>query len=281
MRQLTAIILLALTSQFALAQDTAYISQDKKTALFFPAPVSILNVPGQYCKVGQLGNGVITLQAHNRILHNPLILKVQDVNSKRVYQIPVAYSYGRAGRRITYGAPASALAPINKPLPIEQVIARRLAAGKRTGIASHAKAGSIKGWINKISMSGNQIFFRLDVRNRSDLPYDIDFVRFYIRNRKSVNRMATHEKEIIPQYDNVPKHTSITKGQDAVRVFAFRRFSLSDDEVLHAEVYERKGNRHLSLKIKAAELDRLQLIPIPQPPALKMAANHKQSFFNR
>ncbi len=130
-------------------------------------------------------------------------------------------------------------------------------------------------------MSGNRIFFRLDLRNRSNLPYELDFVRFYVRNRKSVTRMATHEKEIIPQYHTLPKHTTVTKGQDAVRVFAFRRFTLSDDEVLHVEVYERKGKRHLNLKIKSGELDHLQLIPVSQPPALNMAANHKQSFFNR
>ena len=34
--------------------------------------------------------------------------------------------------------------------------------------------------------------------NNSALPYEVDFIRFYIRDLKTVSRMATHEQEIVP-----------------------------------------------------------------------------------
>jgi hypothetical protein len=79
--------------------------------------------------------------------------------------------------------------------------------------------------------------------------------------------MATHEQEIVPVYSSLKKHTTILTKQQIAKVFAFRRFSLSEDQALNIEVYERNGNRHLYLQIKQKDLDDLHTInPVPQQP---------------
>jgi hypothetical protein len=66
---------------------------------------------------------------------------------------------------------------------------------------------------------------------------------------------------------------SVLKNREAAKVFAFRRFSLTEDQALNIEIYERNGNRHLYLQIKQKDLDDLKIIiPATQQPANTLAA---------
>ena len=272
MKRLTVIFFLALMGKIAFAQDTAYVSQDKATALFFPGVVKVLGSQNSKYVVIDKGNGVLTIKAVASNFKN-VTLSVQDQSTKKVYSIPVAYSYGRAGRRIGYGSTLVRTLVNNRPENTEEVIAQQLASGKRADVATHEKTGGIKAWINKVSLAGNRIYLRLDLHNRSNLPYGIDFVRFYIRDRKTVDRMATHEQEIVPLYSTLRSRTAVVKDHEVAKVFAFKRFSLSEDEALFIEVYERSGNRHLYLQIRQDDLDDIKVLPVPSRAALTLAAN--------
>jgi hypothetical protein len=272
MKIIIIVIFLASLGTVSLAQDTAYISRDKTTALFFPSPVTIISKEPAYFTVVQKGSGLITLKAISADF-NSEILDVQNDATKQVYHIPVRYSYGRAGRKIEYGEERTVIAVIKTPANNYPAVADLLASGKRSAIASHKKAGGIKAWVNKLSLAGNQVFFRLDIQNRSNLPYDIDFIRFYIRDRKTVGRMATHEQEIVPVYATLDKHTSIFKSKETKNIFAFRRFSLAEDQALNVEIYERNGNRHLCLRIKRKDLENLKAINSPEQQVGTVAAN--------
>ncbi|RFZ85105.1 DUF4138 domain-containing protein [Mucilaginibacter terrenus] len=272
MKRLTVIFFLALIGKLAFALDTAYVSHDKVTALFFQGPVKVLG--SQSCKyvITDKGNGVLTIKAVASNFKNVTLI-VQDLSTKKVYSIPVAYSYGRAGRRIGYGSTLVRTLVNNRPENTEEIIAQQLASGKRADVATHEKTGGIKAWINKVSLAGNRIYLRLDLRNRSNLSYGIDFVRFYIRDRKTVDRMATHEQEIVPLYSTLRSPTAVTKDHEVAKVFAFKRFSLLDDEALFIEVYERSGNRHLYLQIRQDDLDDLKVIPIISDAPQAIASN--------
>jgi hypothetical protein len=261
-----------LIGKIAFAQDTAYVSQDKATALFFSGTVKILGSQSSKYVVTEKGNGVLTIKAIAANFKTGS-LSIQEQSSKKVYNIPVAYAYGRAGRRVGYGT-MSVRSLVNvRPEQTEQIIAQQLASGKRSDVATHEITGGIKAWVNKVSLAGNRIYLRLDLRNHSNLPYEIDFVRFYIRDRKTVNRTATHEEEIVPLYSTLRSKTAVIKGHEVVKVFAFKRFSLSDDEAMFVEVYERSGNRHLYLQIEPDDLDKIKLISTPQYTPQTLAAN--------
>jgi hypothetical protein len=85
--------------------------------------------------------------------------------------------------------------------------------------------------------------------------------------------MATHEQEIVPVYATLDKHTSIFKSKEITEIFAFRRFSLAEDQALNVEIYERNGNRHLCLRIKQKDLENLKAINAPEQPVGTVAAN--------
>jgi hypothetical protein len=273
MKKLIIILMLAVTGTVSFAQDTAYISRDKTTALFFKSSVRIIGkVPSDF-NVVQKGNGLITLKAEKTDF-TPVKINVQDVNTSKVYHISVQYSYGRAGRRIEIGENAPvAIRVIQAPKTNYVLIGDQLAAGKRREVVDHEKTGGVKAWVSKLSLADNRVFFRLDVRNKSNLPYDVDFIRFYIRDLKTVARIATHEQEIVPVYSSLHKKTTIVKKQEIAKVFAFHRFSLSEDQALNVEIYERHGNRHLYLQIKQKDLDDLQPISLPEARETALAMN--------
>ncbi len=273
MKRLISILFFAALAEISFAQETAYISRDKVTALFFNAPVKVLGSVPVDLEVKQKGNGIVTLKALTANLQT-VQLNVQDESTQKVYHIPVAYSYGKAGRRLDIGQIGPVIRVINTPETSYSNIARQLTSGKRKAIVDHEKTGGVKAWVNKLSLAGNNVYFRLDIRNRSNLPYDVDFIRFYIRDLKTVARMATHEQEIVPVYSTLERRTTVIKSKEMADVFAFRRFSLSEDQALNVEVYERNGNRHLYLQIRQKDLDDLQTInPVSQQPANSIAVN--------
>jgi hypothetical protein len=273
MKTLIIILFLAAMGTVSFAQDTAYISRDKTTALFFKSSVKIIGkIPPDF-EVRQLENGLITIKALNPDFKT-VKLDIQDQSTDQLYHIPVQYSFGRAGRRIEIARGRSVITVIRSPVSSYATIGSLLASGKRSDVVDRKKTGGVKAWVNKLSLANNKVFFRLDIRNHSNLPYDIDFIRFYIRDLKTVARMATHEQEIVPIYSNLNKHTSISKSKEIAKVFGFRRFSLSEDQALNIELYERNGNRHLYLQIKQKDLDDLQTInPAPPIAAPILAAN--------
>jgi hypothetical protein len=281
MKTLIIIIFLATIGTVSLAQDTAYISRDKTTALFFKSSVKVIGKTPPDFEVRQIENGLITLKAINPDFKS-VKLSIKDQNTNQVYHIPVQYSYGRAGRRIEVAGSRSIITVIRSPATNYAAIGNQLASGKRSDVVDRKKIGGVKAWVNKLSLANNKVFFRLDIRNRSNLPYDVDFIRFYIRDLKTVARMATHEQEIVPIYSNLNKHTTILKSKEIAKVFGFHRFSLSDDQALNIELYERNGNRHLYLQIKQKDLDDLETInPAPQQPANTLVASLNKGSYER
>jgi hypothetical protein len=273
MKKLIIILMLAVSGTVSFAQDTAYISRNKTTALFFKSAVKIIGKVPSDLNVVQKENCLITLKAEKSGF-TPVKLDVHEISTTKFYHIAVQYSYGRAGRRIeVIERTPVPITVIETPENQYALIAGQLAADKRSDVVDHEKTGGVKVWVSKLSLADNKVFFRLDLRNKSNLPYDVDFIRFYIRDLKTVARMATHEQEIVPAFSTLTNHTTILKSKETARIFAFRRFSLSEDQALNIELYERNGNRHLYLQIKQKDLDHLQTVTLPAARESTLAAN--------
>jgi hypothetical protein len=274
MKKSFIILIFSALGTVSFAQDTAYISRDKTTALFFKSAVKIISKSTSDFDITQKEDALITIKALDTDF-SPTKINVQEISTAKIYRIPVEYSYGRAGRRIEVGGqPAMTVKVIKTSDYNYGAVVTQLATGKRKDVVDHEKTGGVKAWVDKLSLAGNRVFFRLDIRNKSNLPYEIDFVRFYIRDLKTVARMATHEQEIVPLITTLHKKTAIAHKQEIAKVFGFHRFSLSEDQALNIELYEKNGNRHLYLQIKQKDLDDLKTInPAPQQPVNAIAAN--------
>lgn len=97
------------------------------------------------------------------------------------------------------------------------------------------------------------LFFQFRLLNASAIPYEVDFTRCYIRDRKRSKRSSVTEKEIIPLYQ---QHTQgeVAPCEQSVIVLAFDRFTIADNKYFVVELFEKNGDRSLSCKLKGKDI---------------------------
>jgi len=104
------------------------------------------------------------------------------------------------------------------------------------------------------------LFFPLELVNHSSIDYDLERVRFVIRDKRRVRRVATQEREIAAVY--VRGDTSVVcAGSSRQLVFVLPAFTAPGKRSLHIAVEEKGGGRELSVEVgsrklmKAARID--------------------------
>ena len=95
----------------------------------------------------------------------------------------------------------------------------------------------------------NIMFCRLKLENHSTINYDIDQLRFYIRDKKQSKRTATQEIEMHPLY--MLGDTVTLKGSESeTLVISVPKFTIPDGKYMVIEIMEKNGGRHLTLKAR-------------------------------
>jgi conjugative transposon TraN protein len=103
--------------------------------------------------------------------------------------------------------------------------------------------------VNGFYVSEDVMFCRFHLQNGSAIDYEIDGLRFYIRDRKASKRTASQEWELVPLY--LLGDTSLVRGQRSeTLIAALPKFTIPNGKYLMVEVMERAGGRHLHLKVK-------------------------------
>lgn len=106
----------------------------------------------------------------------------------------------------------------------------------------------------------NVMYYRIKVENQSNINYDIDQLRFFIRDQKKAKRTATQEIEIRPLY--VQNDTPIVRGQsENTFVFALPKFTIPDQKYLAIQLMEKSGGRHLKLDVRNQLLVHSAVLP--------------------
>ncbi len=92
------------------------------------------------------------------------------------------------------------------------------------------------------------VYYQLQLENLSNIPYDMDLLRFFIKDKKSGRRIATQEVDINPIA--VVGNTGNVPGQ-AKRTFvaAFNKFTIPDKKRFLVQIMEKNGGRHLFMKV--------------------------------
>jgi len=102
--------------------------------------------------------------------------------------------------------------------------------------------------LDQVSMAGPLMLLRFRIANHSNLDYNMDFLRLYIRDRLKAKRTSVQEKEILPVYQD--SCTSIPGDSAIVHVIALPAFTLAGGKQFVIEAYEKNGGRSLTLYVK-------------------------------
>lgn len=103
------------------------------------------------------------------------------------------------------------------------------------------------------------LYFHLQLKNSSNVPFNIDFITFKIVDKKVAKRTAIQEQVIWPlrAYNNL----MVIGGQRTERmIFALPKFTIPDDKMLVIELNEQEGGRHQRFTVDNADLIRAKVI---------------------
>ena len=113
--------------------------------------------------------------------------------------------------------------------------------------------------LNGIFVKENVIFYHFRIANQSNINYDVDYLRFYVRDKTKVKRTASQEVQMKPIY--VHGNGNSIKGHSFEEiVYALEKFTIPDAKRLVIEMFEHNGGRHLKLFIKNKTIVNARLI---------------------
>ena len=96
-------------------------------------------------------------------------------------------------------------------------------------------------------------------KNSSNVPFDTDFIKFKITDKKVPKRTAIQETVL----DAVRSYNEVVEiaGKSTVRtVYALPKFTIPDDKLLLVELYEKNGGRHQTIRVENADIVNAEVI---------------------
>lgn len=122
-----------------------------------------------------------------------------------------------------------------------------------------SKSYGIHFLLKGIFIHNGKYYFHSELRNKSNVPYQIDFVTFKIIDKKVAKRTVVQERLIEPL--RVYKPLTIVEGKHSDQnIFLLEQFTVSDDKALHIEIFEKNGGRVQVLQVENSDLVNAQVI---------------------
>ena len=122
-----------------------------------------------------------------------------------------------------------------------------------------SKAFGIQYLLRGIYTHNGLLYFHTQVRNQSNVPFEVDFVTFKIVDKKVMKRTAIQEQIVFPlrAYNYA---TLVAGNKDERTVFTFDKFTIHADKVLVVELNEKSGGRHQSFTVESEDIVRAKVI---------------------
>lgn len=122
-----------------------------------------------------------------------------------------------------------------------------------------SKRFGIQFLIKGIYTYNGMLYVHTQTKNSSNVPFDTDFIKFKIVDKKVPKRTAIQETVL----DAVRSYNEVIEvaGKSVVRtVYALPKFTIPDDKLLLVELYEKNGGRHQVIRVENADIVNAEVI---------------------
>jgi len=102
--------------------------------------------------------------------------------------------------------------------------------------------------VSGIFIHQDVLYLRVVFENKSKINYDIDQLRFFIRDQKKSKRTASQEIELQPLYAT-SSSSVIPYKSEIIKVYALEKFTIPENKYLTIQMIEKNGGRHLEVDI--------------------------------
>ena len=125
-----------------------------------------------------------------------------------------------------------------------------------------AKSFGIQFILKGIYIHNGKYYFHTELRNRTNVPFGIDFINFKVVDKKVAKRTVVQERPMIPlrTYKPLNEIGGINGKSTEQNVFLLDQFTIADDKVLLIEIFEKNGGRHQTLQVENSDLIKASLI---------------------
>ena len=147
---------------------------------------------------------------------------------------------------------------VNRPNNAQEIYLERL--GQESPMLVKLIMKSIYKFILKSIYTNNGLlYFHTELKNTSNIAFDIDYISFKIVDKKVVKRTAMQEQVLEPL--RAQNYVTVVSGKKSERtVFALEKFTIPDDKQLIIEVAEKEGGRNQSFVIENGDIVRANVI---------------------
>lgn len=122
-----------------------------------------------------------------------------------------------------------------------------------------SKAFGIQYLLRGLYTHNGLLYFHTQIKNSSNVPFEVDFVTFKIVDKKVMKRTAIQEQVIFPL--RAYNYATVVAGNKEERtVFVFDKFTIPADKVLVVELNEKSGGRHQSFTVENEDIVRARVI---------------------
>ena len=108
--------------------------------------------------------------------------------------------------------------------------------------------------VRNLYVKDNILFFELYFRNRSNVNYDIDFIKFYVQDQGQLKRTTQQQLEVEPVYVVGQELQTLAGKTSTSKVYCFQRFTIPDKKIFTIEVFEKNGGRKISFNLSGKDI---------------------------
>lgn len=232
------------------------VSQGKDIHLIFPNELIYLDFGSDVVEASQAEdiNNIIRISAKS-IFEQTTNVSVQ-LKDKSFYTFNVRYSPNTDIFSYTIGEPQKEKTAFNSEILIDDVkkeISDKVRKRGRTINNFGIKKDKFVFTVENIFVRDNKLIFRFGLENLSNIRYDVDYIKFYVVDKKKTKKTASQDIEQFPLFieDLKPSVTGKTKERITV---CFEKFTIPDNKFFIIEVNEKNGGRHIYYKLRNKDI---------------------------
>ncbi|WP_276499846.1 conjugative transposon protein TraN [Pontibacter litorisediminis] len=249
MGKLTIILSLMLASVACFAQEPQLVHVNKNISTHFVSPEPITYVDISTDDVaGDLPVGNILRIKPKK--DKPALGIVTIVGERFMVQYRLDYSSPEKADTQVRIDPTQRDEYLNPDVPMSRSEMQRIslrAIEQKPRRRAFNRSNKVDLRLNNIYTMGDFYFVDVSMKNRSDIPYDIDQFRFKIEDKKVLKATNFQQLEVEPVF---MLYDTDSFKRNYRNVFVFRRFTFPDEKVFNVEVAEEQvSGRTISLKV--------------------------------
>ncbi|MDR6513721.1 conjugative transposon protein TraN [Chryseobacterium camelliae] len=116
-----------------------------------------------------------------------------------------------------------------------------------------ARSYGIQSLLKGIYVHNGKFYLHLEMKNRSNVPFLVDFCTYKIVDKQVAKRTVSQERLLLPLRE-YPGLEVVSDNSNASNVILLDQFTITDQQVLRIEVFERNGARNQVLEIENSDL---------------------------